>query len=121
MISKIQGSNTQPSFKAWLNLEGATELLSKKCTKEIINSAETVGDAKDIINIHISDTYMRNNSWSEMGNRFTVKEPVRETYMNAIVNSEHFSEGFETKEELSRYEIGANILKWLEKLPRYKD
>lgn len=121
MLNRIQSNTNQPSFKAWLDLRGATELISKKCTREIREAAEKIGDPNDMIDIHISkDTFVRDNSWSEMRCRFTVPESVRSTYMNAIINGEHFNKGFETKDSLSSI-IGTEILKWLEKLPRYED
>lgn len=121
-VDKIQTHNNySPAFKAWIKLDGATELLSEKCTKKIINSAAKVGDANDMIDIYISrNKELRDNSWSEMRCRFTVQEYIRKTYMSAIINAEHFVKGFETKGD-NDCEIGANILKWLETLPRYED
>lgn len=122
MINRVQANTNQPSFRAWLELSGNKKLLSKECIKKIRSSVEEIGDPNDMVKIHISNTYTRDNSWSEMRNRFTVPETVRTTYMNAIVNGEHFNNGVETKEDiLNGVEIGTHILSWLEKLPRYKD
>lgn len=119
-VDKVQTHNNHsPAFKAWLKLDGAKNLLSEKCTKEIINSVAEVGDANDMIDIYISkNKELRDNSWSEMRCRFTVQECVRETFMSAIINAEHFVESFETKDDCV---IGYYILKWLKTLPRYKD
>ena len=121
-VNKIQTHNNHsPAFKAWLKLDGAKNLLSDKCTKEIMNSAAEVGDVNDMISIYISKSkQLRDNSWSEIRHRFTVQEYIRETYMSAIINAEHFVKSFETKGD-NDCEIGSNILEWLKTLPRYED
>ena len=53
-VDKVQiHNNYSPSFKAWLKLGGAKELLSEECTKKIINSVAEVGDVNDMIDIYI--------------------------------------------------------------------
>lgn len=119
MINKIQ-SNNKITFKAWINVSGNSNILSKKDMKKIKEIAQKVGDERDLIDVYISKIErLRDNSWSEMRTRFTVTETVRDTYMRAIVNSEHFVKKLETINNKD-YTIGAEIIEWLKTLPVYE-